>query len=160
MWRCERCERMKCVMITTIYHNWGCYDCVVQNNISRQAKQTDLQSSPGESPKSSNKQTGGEWGKKWPMIFWLFKSCKQVLVQTELGLDWRLERTWMVMFYSLKGKMLRGNSIQIRFGRIKTKGLLTGGLFKLDLFSHSHLTPHSRRNKPSYHIYRNKARSK
>ena len=61
----------------------------------------------------------------------------------------------MVMFYSLKGKMLRGNSIQIRFGRIKTKGLLTGGLFKLDLFSHSHLTPNTRisRNKPSYHIY-------
>ena len=42
----------------------------------------------------------------------------------------------MVMFYSLKGKMLRGNSIQIRFGRIKTKGLLTGGLFKLDFFTH------------------------
>ena len=39
--------------------------------------------------------------------------------------------------------MLRGNSIQIRFGRIKTKGLLTGGLSKLDLSSHSHLTPHT-----------------
>ena len=50
----------------------------------------------------------------------------------------------MVMFYSLKGKMLRGNSIQIRFGRIKTKGLLTGGLFKLDLSSHSHSLSHLR----------------
>ena len=58
----------------------------------------------------------------------------------------------MVMFYSLKGKMLRGNSIQIRFGRIKTKGLLTGGLSKLDLSSHSHLTPTSEEGGTNLHI--------